>query len=60
MLNVALQAKMLDEVASGFIRTTQPRSGSIWAPVWTPHVRLAPPDTVDWSITRQGSPPGSA
>jgi O-methyltransferase involved in polyketide biosynthesis len=48
MLNAALQAKKLDEVASGFIRTTQPRSGlDLGAGLVTRMVRIAPPDTVD-------------
>jgi O-methyltransferase involved in polyketide biosynthesis len=61
MLNVALQAKKLDEVASGFIRTTPAAVGlDLGAGLDTLMVRIALPDTVDWSITRQGSPLESA
>jgi hypothetical protein len=34
--NVALRAKKLDEVPSGFLAATRTRSGSTWTPGWTP------------------------
>jgi len=49
ILNVALRAKKLDEVASGFIRHHPDAVGlDLGAGLDTRMVRIAPPSTVDW------------
>jgi hypothetical protein len=47
--NVALRAKKLDEVVSGFLARYWTRSGSAWsAGLDTPRERLAPLSTAEW------------
>ena len=63
ILNVALRAKKLDEVASGLFATIPTRWGSTWARGWTlawSGSRRQPPSTGTTSTTRPWSPLESA
>jgi hypothetical protein len=63
ILSVALRAKKLDQVASEFLPATRTRSGSIWAPGWTPDSSdwpRRPPWTGTTSTSPRSPAPGSA